>query len=62
MLECVCGGYVAPLGWVGGGREEGEERKKGKVGGGRGGIGRRGGGKVIGGTLHHKCFVKPHQA
>ena len=46
MLECVCGGYVAPLGWAGGGRGEGEEGKKGKVGD----------GKMIGGTLHHKYF------
>ena len=56
MFKCVCGGYVAPLGWVGSGRgQEGVEEKKGKVGAGEGeleGWGR----KVIGDTLHSKKF------
>ena len=34
VLECVCDGYVAPLGWAGGGRGRREERKE-REGGGR---------------------------
>ena len=51
MLECVCGGYVAPLGWAGGGGRG----KKGRWGEGEGEL-EGGEGKVIGGTSHHKYF------
>ena len=54
MLECVCGGYVAPLGWAGSGRgQEGGEERKGKWGEGEL---EEWEGKVIGDTLHHKYF------
>ena len=56
MLECVCGGCVASLVWVGEGEGAGGRRgKKGRLGEGEGGL-EGGEGKVIGGTLHHKCF------